>query len=164
MDDGLTHVFERRTGKTGLGTDVIGSKVVAYDIVTSTNDLAHFMAQAGEPEGAVVFAKVQTQGRGRHGSTWVSPEGGLYFSFLLRPDVEAARASRITLMAGWAVAKVLQEIGAGAVSIKWPNDVYLDGRKVCGILTEQSMKVPRGSTVLEPGTRVFLAGRPAAVQ
>jgi len=139
MDEGLTQIFRQRHGKKGLGTKVIGRRVLAYDMVTSTNDLAHYLARQGEPEGTVVVARGQTQGRGRHGRTWQSPDGGLYFSFILRPDLEAGRAARITLMAGWAVAKALQELQAGAVSIKWPNDVFLEGRKVCGILTEMSL-------------------------
>ena len=136
MDEGLTRVFDQRQGKKTLGTRVVGKKVYAYDIVTSTNDLAHFLAREGEQEGTVVFARGQTQGRGRHGREWVSPEGGLYFSFILRPEMEAGRTSRVTLMAGWAVAKVLQELGVGEVAVKWPNDVLVEGRKVCGILTE----------------------------
>ena len=139
MDEGLTHIFNKRSSKKSLGTKVVGRRVLAYNLVTSTNDLANFLAREGEQEGTIVFAKGQTHGRGRHGKEWASPEGGLYFSFILRPEMEAGRATRITLMAGWAVAKVLQEMGVGAVSIKWPNDVYLEGGKVCGILTEMSL-------------------------
>ncbi len=158
MDEGLTHIFKQRAGKASLGTKVVGRKVYAYDVVTTTNDLAHFLARAGELEGAVVVARGQTQGRGRHGKEWVSPEGGLYFSFILRPQVEADRATRITLMAGWAVAKALQELGVGAVSIKWPNDVYLEGGKVCGILTETSLAGDKiGHAVVGVGLNVNTA-------
>ncbi len=139
MDEGLTHIFNKRTGVKSLGTKMVGRKVYAYDVVTTTNDLAHFLAREGEAEGSVVVAKGQTQGRGRHGKEWVSPEGGLYFSFILRPGLEPERVSRVTLTVGWAVAGCLQELGVGAVSVKWPNDVLLDGKKVCGILTEMSL-------------------------
>ena len=144
MDDGLTHIFNQRSSKKSLGTKVVGRKVYAYDMVTSTNDLAQFLAREGEPEGSVVFARGQTQGRGRHGKEWVSPRGGgLYFSFILRPEMEAGRASRITLTVGWAVAGVLQDLDVGAVSIRWPNDVLLEGKKVCGILTEMSLRADK---------------------
>jgi len=139
MDDGLTHIFNKRSAQASLGTKVVGKRVLAYNLVTSTNDLAQYLARDGEPEGTVIFAKGQTHGRGRHGKEWSSPQGGLYFSFILRPDLEAGRASRVTLMTGWAVAKALEELHAGAVSIKWPNDVFLEGKKVCGILTEMSL-------------------------
>jgi len=139
MDEGLAHIFKQRQSKASLGTEVIGRKVLAYDLVTSTNDLCHFLAREGEPEGTVVFARSQTHGRGRHAKGWVSPQGGLYFSFILRPDIEAERASRITLMTGWAMARALQELGVSGVSIKWPNDVLVEERKVCGILTEMNL-------------------------
>lgn len=140
MDEGITRLFNKRDGKASLGTEFIGKKFYAYDLVTSTNDLAHFLAQNGEPEGSVVFAKGQTQGRGRLGKEWVSPYGkGLYFSLILRPDISVQQASRVTLTIALAVAKAFEEIHAGDISIKWPNDVLIKDKKACGILTEMSL-------------------------
>lgn len=127
-----------------MGTKVIGAKLFVYDMVTSTNDLAHFLADQGEPEGAIIFAKGQTEGRGRHGKSWASPRGqGLYFSFILRPSFDAAGASRITLVTAWAIAMALRDAGIEEVSVKWPNDIWVKGRKVCGILTEMNLKRSR---------------------
>ena len=112
----------------------------------STNlDIKRAIA-AGEPEGLVVHADVQTGGYGRQGRQWMSPEGGLYASFLLRPNIPAARISTIALAAGVAVVRALRtfagEEGADRIGVKWPNDVLLDGRtpergKLCGISAER---------------------------
>lgn len=140
MDEGIARVFKRQQEKTSLGTKFVGSKIYAYDLVTSTNDLAHFLAHNNEPEGSVIFAKGQTQGKGRLGKSWVSPYGkGLYFSFILRPDMPVEQASRITLTMALAVATALTEMHIEGVRIKWPNDVLLGEKKVCGILTELSL-------------------------
>ncbi len=139
--DGLTHIFN---GSKGLDTKLIGKKVLLYDEVTSTNDLAHRMAQDGEPEGVCIFARSQTSGRGRLGTDWVSPHGkGLYFSFILRPVLPADGACRITLTVAWAVARALGQAGVEQVTIKWPNDIFVDGKKACGILTEMCLKGAR---------------------
>lgn len=141
MDEGLIRVFNKQGARTSLGTDYVGKKIYAYDLVTSTNDIALFLAQGGEPQGSVVFAKGQTQGRGRHGNAWVSPYGeGLYFSFILRPDFSARLASRVTLTVALALVRALEEVHAENVTIKWPNDIYLKEKKACGILTEMSLE------------------------
>ena len=146
MDDGLGRVFGSRSPRQALGTKVIGEKLFVYDMVTSTNDLALFLAEQGEPEGTIVFAKGQTEGRGRHGKTWVSPPGGgLYFSFILKPDCKASDASRITLTIAWAMAMSLKDVGIEDVSVKWPNDILIKGKKVSGILTEMKLAGDRSS-------------------
>ncbi len=140
MDEGLTRLFGRQEPRSSLGTKIIGKKIYAYDLVTSTNDLAHFLAQGNEPDGVVVFAKGQTKGRGRLGKTWVSPYGkGLYFSLILRPSLKPEEGSRITLTVALAVASALNKIGLIGACIKWPNDILLDSKKVCGILTEMKL-------------------------
>lgn len=137
----MIRVFNKQEGETSLGTKIIGKKIYCYDWVTSTNDIAHFLAQNAEPQGSVVFAKGQTQGRGRHGDPWVSPYNqGLYFSFLLRPVMAPREASRITLTMALAVAKALDEIHIEGICIKWPNDILINEKKVCGILTELSLQ------------------------
>jgi BirA family biotin operon repressor/biotin-[acetyl-CoA-carboxylase] ligase len=133
-----------RSPREALGTKVIGAKLFAYDMVTSTNDLAHFLADQDEPEGTIIFAKGQTEGRGRHGKSWASPRAqGLYFSFILRPEFDASGAPRITLVTAWAIAMALRDADIEDVSVKWPNDIWVKGKKVCGILTEMSLKSTR---------------------
>jgi BirA family biotin operon repressor/biotin-[acetyl-CoA-carboxylase] ligase len=102
-----------------------------YDVVDSTNSMAKKMAS----EGTVVVAARQEDGKGRLDRKWLSPEGGLWFSVVLRPAINPAEASMVTLMAGVAVSEALREYGVNT-EIKWPNDILIGGKKVCGILTE----------------------------
>ena len=103
----------------------------------STNDVAREQARAGAPEGTVIVADRQTQGRGRRGRAWASPAGtGLWFSILLRPPIPPREAPLLALLAAAAVREAVAEAGA-TVLIKWPNDVVaLVGRKLAGILVE----------------------------
>lgn len=144
MDEGLSRIFNKQEAKASLGTKIIGRKIFVYDWVTSTNDIAHFLAQKEEADGTVVFAKGQTQGRGRLGRTWISPYNtGLYFSIILRPDMSSQETSRITLAMALAVAEALKEMHVEGVAIKWPNDILIGGKKVCGILTEMSFEAKK---------------------
>ncbi len=118
----------------------IGRRLLFLPEIDSTNRLALQLAQDGEPEGTVVIADRQTEGRGRLQRVWQSPPGcNLYASFLLRPAIAAADAARITLMAGVAVAETISFFCPAGVGLKWPNDVRIRGRKVSGILTEMRM-------------------------
>lgn len=104
-------------------------------VTDSTNKDVRALAEQGAAEGAVVFARAQTAGRGRLGRSFFSPEGsGLYFSILLRP--KAGDALRITAAAGVAVARAVEEVLGLDLQIKWVNDLYYRGKKVCGILAE----------------------------
>jgi BirA family transcriptional regulator, biotin operon repressor / biotin---[acetyl-CoA-carboxylase] ligase len=115
----------------------IGRYVHYLDDVDSTNALAFKLAMKGVPDGTVVVADRQTKGRGRLNRTWESPPNcNVYTSVILRPHIEIARAPLITLMAGAAVAEVIDACCPGQVTLKWPNDVQVGGKKVCGILTE----------------------------
>jgi len=106
------------------------------EVLESTNSVLKEMAEAGEPEGTVVVAEEQRAGRGRLGRGWASPRGGLWFSVLLRPEVPPAEAPSLTLMAGVAVAQALKaQLGLDA-RLKWPNDVLVRGKKLCGLLAE----------------------------
>lgn len=108
----------------------------AFASAPSTNDLCHVLAREGAPEGTVVTAEEQWKGRGRLGRPWHLPKGkGLAFSLLLRPPFPPNRMALLTLAAAVGVCWAMEELGAKP-GIKWPNDVELDGRKVCGILTE----------------------------
>jgi BirA family biotin operon repressor/biotin-[acetyl-CoA-carboxylase] ligase len=107
------------------------------------------MASAGEPEGTVVIAEYQTKGRGRLGRKWISPRGkGAYFSIILRPDILPREISVITLFSSLAVAKTIREAVALPAFIKWPNDVLINGKKVCGILTEMNAEIDKINFVI----------------
>jgi BirA family biotin operon repressor/biotin-[acetyl-CoA-carboxylase] ligase len=121
---------------SALGPESWGRHYEYYESLGSTNDACHAMARSGAAEGSVVAADIQTKGRGRLGRIWHLPKGkGFAFSVLLRPSLPPHRMSLITLASAVAVALALEEEGAKP-GIKWPNDVELNGRKVCGILTE----------------------------
>jgi BirA family biotin operon repressor/biotin-[acetyl-CoA-carboxylase] ligase len=118
----------------GLKTDIMGKEIKYFKETESTNIIAREIANSVE-EGTVVIAESQTQGRGRLGRKWISPEGGVWLSIILKPRIQPLYAPRITLLAGVAVAKAIRSLGLPA-RIKWPNDVLINGKKVCGILTE----------------------------
>lgn len=121
----------------GLGTQRLGRQVVYRESVGSTNDLVKEMARQGAPEGLVVLADEQTAGRGRLGRSWTTPRGSaLAMSVLLRPSFPPHQAPRVTLAAAVAVAEAVIAVTNLPVGIKWPNDLLLNGRKFCGILTE----------------------------
>jgi len=123
--------------KWKLGTKVLGKEVISYKKVDSTNDIAYELAEKKMKEGTVVFADEQAHGKGRHGRQWVSPpKGGVYMSCILRPDMAPSEIPKITLMAAVAVAKAIRVLTGLTATIKWPNDILIDGKKVCGILTE----------------------------
>lgn len=108
---------------------------VFFDETDSTNAEVKRRAESGETEGLLVAADMQTAGRGRRGRDWSSPKGvNIYFSLLLKPDIPAEKAPMITLLMALAVAGAIGD----ECKIKWPNDVVIDGKKVCGILTEMS--------------------------
>jgi BirA family biotin operon repressor/biotin-[acetyl-CoA-carboxylase] ligase len=119
-----------------LDTEWLGRHLVCHDVTGSTNDDACALAREGAQEGTVVLADAQTAGRGRLGRDWVSkPYLNLYASLILRPTIAPAMAPQLSLVAGVAVARALEAEGVEA-GIKWPNDVLIGGRKVCGVLTE----------------------------
>ena len=114
----------------------IGQPVYACEQVASTMDAAHQLAADGAPEGAMVWAARQTQGRGRLGRVWVSPPGGAYLSLILRPRRPAGEHPQLSLVTGLSVAEAIQELTRLPPAIRWPNDLMIHGRKVCGILVE----------------------------
>jgi len=124
----------------GTSTSIIGSEIEILDIAASTNDIARERAENGCREGLIVLAGSQTSGKGRAGRSFVSPPGGLYMSVVLRPKVPPGQASALPLMAGLAVSKSISSSLMVPSRLKWPNDVLIDGRKVCGILVESSIK------------------------
>lgn len=116
--------------------------VELHDAVGSTQERARELARSGTPHGTLVISRTQLGGRGRRGRRWVSPPGGLWMSLVLRSELAVDLAPRITQVAALGVAKALWEIDVRAL-IKWPNDLLVDGRKICGILAESSAKRTR---------------------
>ena len=121
--------------KKKLNTTIFGGKFHYFEEVGSTNRIARELADDGAKEGTVVICETQSDGRGRLSRTWISPRGGLWFSFILRPQIPPKKAPIVTLLTGVAVAKAIRGFGLDA-KIKWPNDVLINERKVSGILTE----------------------------
>ena len=121
-----------------LRTKNLGRTILFSHEVDSTNKQAKELAVGGAHEGTVIIAETQTMGRGRLGREWISPAGGLWFSLILRPKLSPATASKLTFMAGLAVAKVLRERFGLEVETKWPNDILVNGRKICGVICEMN--------------------------
>lgn len=119
----------------------LGTTVLRFEQLPSTNDLAREMAALGAEEGIAITARGQTAGRGRLGRDWSSPPGeGLYLSLILRPSIKPDSSTVITLAAAVAVAETLILNIELRVDIKWPNDVLASGRKLCGILVETAIE------------------------
>ena len=117
--------------------NLIGRRIVILPSATSTNDTVLQLAGKGAEEGLVVFAEQQTAGRGQRGHQWESAAGqGLWFSILLRPNIELAQSSRLTHWAAQGVAAVVTRELSVPATIKPPNDIYIDERKVAGVLVE----------------------------
>lgn len=126
-------------------TDNSGISLTVYKETDSTNTRLRELATEGAPEGTAVIAGMQTGGKGRLGRKFFSPsDTGLYMSILLRPEMTAADAVRITTAAAVAVADAVEKISGRKADIKWVNDVYIDGRKICGILTEAAFSLENG--------------------
>jgi len=127
-----------------LRTHRIGRVVHHFDSIDSTNRHAMELARRGATEGEVVMAEAQTAGRGRLGRSFFSPAGlSFYGSIILRPTISPAKAAQITLVAGLAVAEVVERHGGMRPGLKWPNDVRLGTLKVAGILTEMESEADR---------------------
>lgn len=121
----------------GLDTTRIGQLVYAYDEVVSTQPLAHELAAKGAPEGTIVLAELQTGGKGRLGRQWHSPKGsGIWMSLIIRPAIPLPKTPQMTLLTAVSMARTIQEQTGVPIKIKWPNDLYIGDKKVCGILTE----------------------------
>lgn len=127
-----------------LGTKRLGTRFHYFEEINSTNSHARRLAETGAPEGEVVIAERQSDGRGRLGRSWESPPYcNLYFSLLLRPTLAPAQAPQITLMAAVALADTIASLVSEPPTIKWPNDILLQGKKLAGILTESSCDAKR---------------------
>lgn len=125
-----------------LNTKFIGKEIKYYESIDSTNALAKKIAEEPFKEGTVIIADEQTAGRGRLGRQWTSPKGkGIWMTILLKPDILPADASKLTLAAAYAICKGLERCFGLNAGIKWPNDIVVGGKKLCGILTEMSADI-----------------------
>jgi BirA family biotin operon repressor/biotin-[acetyl-CoA-carboxylase] ligase len=123
--------------QSALTDCIIGREIVVLEETTSTNDSVFQLANATTPEGLVVFAEHQTAGRGQHGNRWESAtHKGLWFSILLRPKIEVGESARLTAWTAETIASTIQKQFSLSANVKPPNDVYVDGRKVAGVLVE----------------------------
>lgn len=122
-----------------LTTKWAGRKVYYFDVTGSTNNDAKRFGEEGEPHGTLVVADLQNAGKGRRGRTWQTLSGtALSFTILLRPEFTPDKASMLTLVMALSVAEAVEEI-AGRAAIKWPNDIIMNRKKICGMLTEMTM-------------------------
>lgn len=120
----------------------IGENIYYYDVTDSTNLRANRLAEEGAPHGTLVVADAQEAGRGRRGRAWDSVGGiSIYMTLLLKPDIDSANASMLTLVAAMAVSEGIRRVTGLDAGIKWPNDIVVNGKKVCGILTEMSAQM-----------------------
>lgn len=127
--------------KACIRTRWIGKNLIIYDKTDSTNTRLKEAAKNNEPSGMVAIADEQEAGKGRLGRSWSTPKGDtLAFSILLRPDLLPEKASMLTLVTAIAAKRALKRIAGTAVQIKWPNDLVYKGKKLCGILTEMSVR------------------------
>lgn len=119
-----------------------GKSIFVFKETDSTNIQAKTGGEKGEPHGTLYVAESQSAGRGRRGRSWESPAGeSIYMSLLLRPEFPPVKAPMLTLVMALAVARALRERTGVDVQIKWPNDLVVQGRKICGILTEMSTEM-----------------------
>lgn len=131
--------------KPYLVKELIDSNIIVFDTIDSTNNYAKKLAGDGCPEFTVVISEEQTKGKGRLGRTFYSPHSkGIYMSIVLRPKMSAQEALLITTTTAVAVCNAIEKVCNISVEIKWVNDIYSNGRKLCGILTEASIDFETG--------------------
>lgn len=153
--------------REGLTTRILGKKEIHHLRETvSTNITAKQLAAGGAPEGTLVVSETQTGGKGRLGRNWFSPFGeGIYISLILRPSISPAEAPKITLMTAVAMAEALHSGTGLYVSIKWPNDILISGKKTAGILTEISTEMDAVDyVIIGVGLNVNIASFPPEIR
>jgi BirA family biotin operon repressor/biotin-[acetyl-CoA-carboxylase] ligase len=133
----MEHILSPEAVTQNLGTRFIGQRVIGYPSLPSTNELAKEEARRGAVAGTVVIAEEQTAGKGRLKRAWLSPRGSLALSVILYPGLEYLPA--LIMVASLAVARAIEAVTGLEAQIKWPNDVLIKGKKVCGILVESEV-------------------------
>lgn len=125
-----------------VDTKWAGKNVIYYDETDSTNNRAKEAGNNKEPHGTLFVADMQMAGKGRRGRVWKSPSGSsIYMTILLYPDISPVKAPQLTLIMAIAVAEGIREVTGLETKIKWPNDIVVNGKKICGILTEMSTEI-----------------------
>jgi BirA family biotin operon repressor/biotin-[acetyl-CoA-carboxylase] ligase len=137
-------------------------KIHTYASLSSSQDYVRELAAEDFPEGTVIQALSQTKGRGRHGRVWDSPLGNLYMSLLLRPACDAATAGQLSFVVAVALSAAMDEVLAPghAKTLKWPNDILIDGLKCAGILLESELDADGSVAAIIVGTGVNIHGAP----
>lgn len=135
-------ILSKNEIESGLHTSWAGKKLYYFEETGSTNDDAKRFAAQGDAHGTLVVSDKQNAGRGRRGRDWVSVKGdNVYFSIVLRPDMSPAKASMLTLVMALAVANAICDVTGLCARIKWPNDIVVNRKKVCGMLTEMTAEL-----------------------
>ena len=132
---------------SGLETKWLGKNLLCFCEVDSTNAVAASMAQKAD-NGTVILAERQTQGKGRMARSWASPQGGIWMSIILKPDMPLADAYRLNMIASIALARAFFGLYSLSAGIKWPNDLLIGDQKICGILMEINAEVDRLNYVI----------------
>lgn len=139
---GVPDTIAAREVQSRLETKRMGKEICYFSTIGSTNQYAKKIAEEGAADGTLVIADEQTDGRGRSGRHWVTPPAeAISFTLILRPNLAPEKISMITLVMGLAVAHAIQALYGLDAGIKWPNDVVINGKKLCGILTEMSAEI-----------------------
>lgn len=140
--DDQTDIYSKEEILSENKSKTLGKNLIFLDTIGSTNDYAKSVAHEDESDKTVIISDEQTLGKGRLGRTWESEKGtGIWMSIILKPSIEPAEAPKITQIAAAAMTLAIEEVTKEEVKIKWPNDLILSKRKVCGILTEMSAEL-----------------------
>lgn len=140
LGDNQTEYIKNDLIRKNLDTEFIGKSIYIFKEVMSTNTVAKFFAENEDSNGLVIISEKQTNAKGRSGKPWESPLGGIWLSIILTPSITQNKIPIITLATGVAVEKTFERMGIENAEIKWPNDVLIEDKKVCGILTEAIAK------------------------
>ena len=147
IDD--NELFNKLEIEKEINTVYLGRKIYFFDEITSTNDYAKELANDNLEEGTLVVANCQTKGKGRLDRSWVSDKNdGIFLSLILRPNIELFNIMQITLLAGICVCNAIKSLTELDAKIKWPNDIIINNKKVCGILTEVSAQIENVSYLI----------------
>ncbi|GAB6099803.1 biotin--[acetyl-CoA-carboxylase] ligase [Halanaerocella petrolearia] len=126
-----------------LTTEKLGKNIIHYDQIDSTNRVAKEQAESGVKEGTIVVAEEQIGGKGRLNRSFCSPQEGIWLSYILAPDLKPMWAGRATYLSALALAKTINQLTGLEAKIKWPNDILINDKKICGILTEMDAELDR---------------------
>lgn len=146
---GETDVLSKAEIESALATAWAGNEVYYFSEIDSTNTYAKRLGESQGGHGTLVVSDRQTSGKGRRGRVWESPSGtGVYMSILLKPQIRPDQASMLTLVMAQSAVRTIREMTGLDAKIKWPNDIVLNGKKVCGMLTEMTMEMDQIQSVV----------------